>query len=147
MCFVAYKHRQEESKQHQPRMEIVSSDDDDDDSFFDTVVIVCQDAFSDSSSDDEDHEEEKASSFVWGGSTQGRASNIERHRVFYSHLLFKDHVRHKKFSVTGAKNHSRSSVAPVQEKHQYTPKIGFYKRYLVSVDKKNSVTGGDALSD
>ena len=67
--------------------------------------------------------------------------------VKVSYFLAHNHVRHKKFSATGAKNHSRSSVAPVQEKHQYTPKIGFYKRYLVSVDQKNSVTGGDALSD
>jgi hypothetical protein len=41
--------------------------------------------------------------------------------------------------------HVRSSVAPVQERHRKLPKIGFYKRYLVSVDIKNSVTGGDAL--
>jgi hypothetical protein len=33
----------------------------------------------------------------------------------------------------------------VQERHRKLPKIGFYRRYLVSVDIKNSVTGGDAL--
>ncbi|KAI2505163.1 Plant transposon protein [Fragilaria crotonensis] len=70
-------------------MEIASSDDDDDDdSLFDTVMIVCQEDFSDSSSDGE-YEEGRAL-FNWGGSTQGRAANIERHRVFYSHLLFND---------------------------------------------------------
>jgi hypothetical protein len=33
----------------------------------------------------------------------------------------------KKFSVAGGKEHARSSVAPVEDRHQKLPKIGFYK--------------------
>ena len=68
-------------------MEIVS-DDDDDDSLFDALMMVCQQESLSDSSGDED--EETGDPCVWGKSRQGRASNIERQRVFYSHLLFQD---------------------------------------------------------
>jgi hypothetical protein len=34
------------------------------------------------------------------------------------------------------KQHARSSVAPVQERHRKLPKIGFYKRYCCPWTKK-----------
>ena len=78
-------------------METDSSDDDDDDSVFDTVLVLCQDAFSDSSTSDGEDEEEERALFVWGGSTQGRASNIERNEAG---LLIDDSTTTKECDTT-----------------------------------------------
>jgi hypothetical protein len=60
----------------------------DDDEFIDAVTLAMQ---SDSDSDNEDIVLGAAVPYVWGtGSRKGRAPNIERRRVFYSHLLFND---------------------------------------------------------
>ena len=38
----------------------------------------------------EEDEEEQEQPAVWGGSRPGKAPNLERHRVMYSHLLYND---------------------------------------------------------
>ena len=61
----------------------------DDDEYTEVVTILLQAGML----DDDDHivPPEPAAPYVWGsGSRRGKAPNLERRRVFYSHLLFND---------------------------------------------------------
>ena len=64
----------------------------DDDDYTDVVAILFQDdSSSDSEQEDEAEEQDEAMPHVWGsGSRPGKRPNINRQRVFYSHLLYKD---------------------------------------------------------
>jgi hypothetical protein len=69
-------------------MEFLIHDEDDD--FTDALVLIADDLAEEDAADDGD-DTVLVPSFVWGsGSQVGKAPNIERRRVFYSHLLFHD---------------------------------------------------------
>jgi hypothetical protein len=75
-------------------MDLIWDDDDADN----IIMLIMQDSdtedISDNSSDDEEDsvdEEADPPPHIWGsGSRIGKAPNVERRRVFYSHLLFND---------------------------------------------------------
>jgi hypothetical protein len=79
-------------------MNMCDDDDDDimefliheDDDFTDALVLIADDLAEEDAADDGD-DTVLVTPFVWGsGSRVGKAPNIERRRVFYSHLLFHD---------------------------------------------------------
>lgn len=69
----------------------------DDDDFSEVVLLAMQDGDDDTDEDNEEQAEDNAEAGTppphhWGsGSRVGKAPNIERRRVFYSHLLFNDY--------------------------------------------------------
>ena len=67
----------------------------DDDDVNDIIMLIMQDSDTDNSSSDDEmldsDDEESTVPHVWGsGSRVGKAPNVDRRRVFYSHLLFND---------------------------------------------------------
>jgi Plant transposon protein len=65
---------------------------DDDDEVTDAVALILQMEDDSDTSDDDDDIALVPVAHLWGsGSRPGKAPNLERHRVFYSHLLFKDY--------------------------------------------------------
>ena len=67
--------------------------DDDDVNYI--IMLIMQDSDTDNSSSDDEmldsDDEESTVPHVWGsGSRVGKAPNVDRRRVFYSHLLFND---------------------------------------------------------
>ena len=64
---------------------------DDEDGIADAVMALYDDGETDSDLETEQDVEEAFPQPRWGGSRIGKLGNIERHRVFYSHLLYNDY--------------------------------------------------------
>ena len=64
----------------------------DDDVFDEAIALIVEDEMEVSSidSDDDDEGADVGAPVIWGGSRRGKLKNLDRRRVFYSHLLYQD---------------------------------------------------------